>query len=342
RSAYGSREGPELFSLAEARARGYTADPQTAQVVRPRQLGIQVLEDYDLEELRGRIDWSPFFTAWEMPGSYPKIFEHARRGEEARRLFDDANRALDEIIANRTLRARGVFGIWPANRSGDDIEVYTDESRREVLTVFHMLRQQKKLSEERARLSLADYLLPRESGTDWIGAFAVTAGIGCEDLVRRYEAAGDDYNAIMVKVLADRLAEAFAERLHERVRKEFWGYAPDEDLSNEELIRSRYRGIRPAHGYPACPDHTEKAILWELLDPTSRAGITLTEHYAMWPPAAVSGLYFAHPESVYFGLGEIGRDQVEDYAARKGMPLGEIESWLAPVLGYDPAAVGAR
>ena len=330
------RKGPaSLLSLAEARGRAFNASPEESQIVKPAALGVQLLDDYPLEELVACIDWSPFFTVWEMPGNYPRILSDERCGEKACELFDDAQRMLAEIVAAKKLTARGVFGLFPANRVGDDIEVYGDEERRDLLTVFRTLRQQRPASNEKARLALADYVLGKESGAvDYIGAFAVTAGIGVEELVAEYESDHDDYGAIMVKALADRLAEAFAERLHERVRREFWAYARDEDLSNEELIRCSYRGIRPAPGYPACPDHTEKPALWELLDIERSAGISLTESFAMIPAASVSGFYFAHPAARYFGIGQIGRDQIEDYAVRKGMTVEDVETWLAQSLGY--------
>jgi 5-methyltetrahydrofolate--homocysteine methyltransferase len=337
RSDYGRKQEVDLYPIADARRLGFNATVENSKLVPPLRPGCHVLAKYDISELRTRIDWSPFFIAWELSGSYPKIFEHPERGEEARKLYVDANQLLDELARSGAIEARGVLGLFPANRVGDDVEVWSDDRRTRPRTVFHMLRQQKRLRDERARLSLADFLLPREADVvDWIGAFAVTTGIGCDELARHHESRGDDYMAILVKVVADRLAEAFAERLHERVRQEFWGYSPAENLSNEDLIRGRYRGIRPAHGYPACPDHTEKGPLWELLDVERSIGMSLTESFAMWPPASVSGLYFAHPESTYFGLGEIGRDQIEDYASRKGMSVPEMEAWLAPVLGYEP------
>jgi 5-methyltetrahydrofolate--homocysteine methyltransferase len=335
RESYGRRQGPSLFSIDDARGRAFKTDVEAAAVVRPNALGIQVFGDYPLEELVGRIDWSPFFTTWEMPGAYPRILDDPRRGEEARKLFADAQAMLDRLVREKSIRASGVLGLFPANSAGDDIEVYADEDRSSVLAVFRTLRQQKKVGEDKSRYALADFVLPKASGViDYIGGFAVTAGLGLAELARQYESAHDDYSAIMAKALGDRLAEAFAERLHERVRREFWGYAPDEALTNEELIRGRYRGIRPAPGYPACPDHTEKAVLWDLLGVEKRAGISLTESFAMLPAESVSGLYFAHPEAHYFGLGQIGRDQVADYASRKGMRIEEVESWLATCLAY--------
>jgi 5-methyltetrahydrofolate--homocysteine methyltransferase len=273
-----------------------------------------------------------------MKASYPKIFDDPEKGAEARRLFEDAQGLLDLIIAEDWLRARAVIGLVPANaHPSDDVEVYADESRTSVLTTFHFLRQQKVKSPGRPNRSLADFVAPKETGIeDYIGLFAVTAGIGAGECARRFEEEHDDYNAIMAKALADRLAEAFAELMHARVRREFWGYAADEDLGNDALLREEYRGIRPAPGYPACPEHTEKRILWDLLDVEKNAGISLTESCAMSPGAAVSGFYFSHPDSTYFGVAEIGRDQASDYASRKGMTLEEAEKWLAPNLGYDP------
>ncbi|HEY9506535.1 MAG TPA: vitamin B12 dependent-methionine synthase activation domain-containing protein, partial [Gemmatimonadales bacterium] len=298
--------------------------------------GVHVLDDYDLAELTRTIDWTPFFQTWELAGHYPAILEDPTVGPAARGLFDDARALLDRIVRERLLTARGVFGLFPAASVGDDIEVYRDSHRRERIAVIHTLRQQMAKPPGRANLALADYVAPRESGVlDHVGAFAVTAGHGQDALVAEFESRHDDYSAILAKSLADRLAEAFAERLHERVRREFWGYAPDEALENTELIREAYQGIRPAPGYPACPDHTEKRTLFDLLQVERSAGIALTENFAMTPTAAVSGYYFWHPQARYFGLGRIGKDQAEDYAQRKGMGLAEMERWLAPNLGYE-------
>ncbi|TFV62523.1 methionine synthase [Geodermatophilus sp. DF01-2] len=296
----------------------------------------KVFADYPLEELRGYIDWQPFFNAWEMRGRFPDILHNPASGEAARRLYEDAQAMLDRIVSEGWLQARGVLGLFPANRvDGEDIEVYTDESRRAVRTTLHQLRQQTEGRDGSPRKSLADLVAPKETELrDYVGAFAVTAGLGSAERVAAFKAANDDYSAILLEALADRLAEAFAERLHERVRREFWGYAADEHLDNDALIAEKYRGIRPAPGYPACPEHTEKRIIWELLDVEATTGITLTESMAMWPGAAVSGLYFSHPQSRYFTLGRIGRDQVEDYARRKGWTLAEAERWLSPNLGY--------
>ncbi|MGY1739683.1 methionine synthase [Blastococcus sp. SYSU D01050] len=299
---------------------------------------VRTLADYPLAELREYVDWQPFFNAWEMRGRFPDILHNPATGEAARRLYADAQAMLDRIVGERWLRASGVFGLFPANRvGGEDIAVYTDETRRAVRTTLHQLRQQTEGRDGAARKSLADFVAPAESGLrDYVGAFAVTAGLGAAERVAAFKAENDDYSAILLESLADRLAEAFAERLHERVRREFWGYAADERLGNDELIAERYRGIRPAPGYPACPEHTEKQTIWELLDVEAATGITLTESMAMWPGAAVSGLYFSHPESRYFVLGRLGRDQVEDYAHRKGWTLAEAERWLSPNLGYRP------
>jgi 5-methyltetrahydrofolate--homocysteine methyltransferase len=296
-----------------------------------------VFDDYPLAELATHIDWSPFFKAWELAGKYPKILKDEVVGKEATRLFNDAQDMLEKIVSEKWLQARAVIGLFPANTiNDDDVELYTDDTRTGVRTVFHFLRQQMNRRKQSPNYSLADFIAPKESGVkDYMGAFAVTTGIGIEDRVAEFEADHDDYNSILLKALADRLAEAFAERMHERVRKEFWGYATAENLSNEELIKEEYRGIRPAPGYPACPDHTEKGLIWELIDPAANAGMTLTESFAMLPTAAVSGFYFSHPEARYFGTGKLARDQIEDYATRKGMSVQEVERWLASVLGYN-------
>jgi 5-methyltetrahydrofolate--homocysteine methyltransferase len=324
-----------LPSLKEARARRPNIEWNTEDIPEPQQTGIQVLEDLPLTTLRPYIDWTPFFHTWELKGIYPRIFEHEAYGEQARSLFADAQALLDKIIEQKLLRARGVYGIFPANAVGDDVEVYTDETRRSVRERFCFLRQQRDKDDGPCR-SLSDFIAPKETGlADHLGAFAVSTGFGSQELSARYKAEHDDYNAIMTEALADRLAEAFAEYLHQRARIE-WGYGKDEKLTPEELIREDYRGIRPAAGYPACPDHTEKAALWRLLDVNANTGIKITESYAMWPGASVSGLYFAHPKSHYFTLGKIDRDQVEDYHVRKGMTQAEVERWLAPNLNYDP------
>jgi 5-methyltetrahydrofolate--homocysteine methyltransferase len=296
---------------------------------------VKTFPDYPLSELREYIDWQPFFNAWEMKGRFPDILNNPATGEAARRLYDDAQTMLDRLIAEKWISAAGVIGLFPANAVGDDIELYTSEDRTTVLGTLHQLRQQ---TEHRAGVphrSLADFVAPRDTGLpDYVGAFAVTAGLGIGDKIAEFKAAMDDYSAILLESLADRLAEAFAERLHERVRTEFWAYQPDENLDNEALIKEKYIGIRPAPGYPACPEHTEKQTIWQLLDVRANTGIELTESMAMWPGAAVSGLYFSHPQSQYFVLGQIGRDQVENYARRKGWTVAEAEKWLAPNLGY--------
>ncbi|MCW5559921.1 MAG: cobalamin-dependent protein, partial [Verrucomicrobiae bacterium] len=301
---------------------------------RPAVTGIQVLDDVPLETLRPFIDWSPFFHTWELRGRYPAILTHEKYGVEATRLFESAQTLLDELISGRRIHARGVYGLFPANRAGQDVEVYSDESRATVLARFHFLRQQMEKGDNSPNWSLADYLAPKPAA-DYLGAFAVTAGLGLDEVVKQFKAQHDDYNAIMAEALADRLAEAFAEYLHKKVR-EAWGFGRGENLTPEDLIEEKYRGIRPAAGYPACPDHTEKEILWKLLDVETRAGIRLTESFAMWPGSSVSGLYFAHPEAKYFAVGKLDRDQVADYAQRKGRPLAEMERWLGPWLNYEP------
>jgi 5-methyltetrahydrofolate--homocysteine methyltransferase len=305
---------------------------------------ILTIDDYPLKDLKHFIDWSPFFNAWELAGKYPAILDDEIVGEEARKLFADAIPFLEKMVEEHWVRASCVCGFFPANSIGDDdIALYTDETRSHKAFELHMLRQQmfrsapKDGGQGNPNISLADYVAPADSGKrDWIGAFAVTAGIGIDEHVARFEADHDDYSAIMLKALADRLAEAFAERLHQLVRTHLWRYRPDEQLDNDALIAEQYTGIRPAPGYPACPDHTEKGTLWEILEPDERIGLTLTESFAMMPTAAVSGWYFSHPSSRYFGIGRIQKDQVEDYAARKGMTLEQAERWLSPVLGYDP------
>jgi 5-methyltetrahydrofolate--homocysteine methyltransferase len=328
----------KLVSLKEARARAPEVDFENYQPPEPAFTGVRVFEDYDLNELVEYIDWTPFFVSWDIAGKYPAIFDDPKRGEAARNLFDDAQKLLTQMIDEKRIRARGVIGFWPANRRGDDIVVYTDETRTEELTTLHHLRQQDEKAPGKPMMALSDFVAPESSHLgDYVGGFAVTTGIGVDELTTEFKNAHDDYSAIMVQALADRLAEAFAERMHERVRKEFWGYANDEQMANEDLIKERYRGIRPAPGYPACPDHTEKATLFKLLDATANTSLELTEHFAMYPTAAVSGWYFAHPESKYFAVGKIGVDQVEDYAERKGLSKAEAERWLMPSLAYDPA-----
>jgi len=344
----------KMIPLEAARARRTPITWRQEDIPRPKRTGIQVLDDFPLATLREYIDWTPFFHTWELKGVYPRIFEHEKYGEQARQLFAEGNALLDTIIAGRLLRARGVYGLFPAAAVGDDVELYDDETRERVSHTFHFLRQQvlkepgkaggggsprtdEPEGAEPVARSLADFIAPRDSGLrDHLGGFAVTSGGGLKELVEGFRARHDDYNAIMAEALADRLAEAFAEYLHQRVRTE-WGYGDSEDLTKDQLIKEEYRGIRPAAGYPACPDHTEKGELWRLLDADRNAGITLTESFAMWPGSSVSGLYFAHPASRYFTLGKIDRDQVADYAARKGMSVAEVERWLSPNLGYDPA-----
>jgi 5-methyltetrahydrofolate--homocysteine methyltransferase len=334
----GRRAKTKLAPLARARANGSKIDWSGYEPPRPNVLGVRTFEDYPLEEIRPYIDWTPFFHSWQLKASYPRILKDPEKGEEARKLFADAQELLDRIIEEKWLTARAVFGLFPANAlPNDSLEVYTDESREEVLTNLNLLRQQKQKPPGRPNRSLADFVAPKATGLeDHIGLFAVTAGIGADEAARRFEDDNDVYNAIMVKSLADRLAEAFAELLHRRVRTEFWGYAADEDLDTPAIIREEYRGIRPAPGYPACPEHTEKRTIWELLGAEENAGLSLTESCAMAPGAAVSGYYFSHPESTYFGVAEIGRDQAADYAERKGWTLEEAEKWLSPNLAYEP------
>ncbi|MFZ5579835.1 MAG: methionine synthase, partial [Pseudomonadota bacterium] len=331
--------GERVENLAPTCQAGCCATPTPGYLPpKPSFLGTKVFEDYPLEDLRERIDWGPFFQAWELAGRFPAILDDEVVGSEARKLHADATAMLDRIISEKWLKAAAVIGFWPANSVGfDDIELYTDDSRQQVLTTLHHIRQQMERQAGKPNLCLSDFVAPKDTGVpDYLGGFAVTAGIGIDKKLSEFEAEHDDYQSIMLKALADRLAEAFAERMHERVRQEFWGYAPNENYSNEELIKEAYRGIRPAPGYPACPDHTEKGIMWELLKPDQSIGLNITESFAMYPTAAVSGWYFAHPQSQYFGVGKIGRDQVEDYARRKGWSLAEAERWLAPILGYDP------
>ena len=328
------------LALAAARANKVPIDWATYQPPRPLVPGVSVFDDYDLAELATRLDWQPFFQAWELTGRFPAILDDPVVGQAARSVFEDAQEMLASIIGEKWLTARGVVGLWPANSIGDDdVEVFVDEDRQGVRAVIHTLRQQMARDRRpRPNLALADFIAPKAGGAaDWIGGFAVTTGHGVEEIAKEFERDHDDYRSIMVKAMADRLAEAFAERMHERVRKELWGYAPDEALDNEALIKEAYRGIRPAPGYPSCPDHTEKRTLFDLLAAEDNAGIALTESFAMVPGASVSGFYFSHPESRYFGLGRVHRDQVADYARRKAMPLAEVERWLSPNLAYDPA-----
>jgi 5-methyltetrahydrofolate--homocysteine methyltransferase len=355
RARHASKQDRPLMALDEARAARTPIEWDGYRPPRPRMLlqqdhdvspvvgrrgvtqHVRVFRDYPLDEVRPYIDWQPFFNAWEMKGSFPDILNNPSSGPAARRLYEDAQAMLDRVITERWLQANAVIGLFPANAVGDDIEVYLDEERREPHVVLRNLRQQGEHREGVPNRSLGDFVAPKETGArDYVGAFAVTAGLGAQERVAAYRAELDDYNAILLEAVADRLAEAFAERLHERVRKEFWGYAPDEDLDNEALIKERYTGIRPAPGYPACPEHSEKTTLWSLLDVEQATGIELTDGMAMWPGAAVSGWYFSHPQSQYFVVGRVGRDQVADYAERKGWTLAEAERWLSANLAYDP------
>ena len=326
------------LKLADARANAMQIDFAKVPPKKPAFLGVRSFDEYDLAELAQYIDWTPFFQTWELTGRFPAILDDPKIGEVARSLYDDARKMLDLIVKEKWFKARATIGFWPANADGDDIAVYADETRKQKIATFHTLRQQLEKREGRFNSALSDFIAPAASGVpDYVGAFVVTAGIGEDAVADRFKNANDDYSSILCKALADRLAEAFAERMHQRVRKEFWGYAPDEAISTEELILEKYAGIRPAPGYPAQPDHTEKKTLFALLDAEKNAGVKLTESFAMWPGSSVSGLYFSHPESFYFGVGKIERDQVEDYAARKGMSVAETERWLAPVLNYIPA-----
>ncbi|MDX5483210.1 MAG: methionine synthase, partial [Hymenobacteraceae bacterium] len=331
-------------NIEEARANKYKVDWAATEVTKPSFLGNKIYTNYPLEEIVPYIDWTPFFHTWELKRQYPKILNDPELGTEARKLFNDAQAMLQEIIENQLLEARAVVGFYPANVQSDDtIEVYADDSRGNLLTEFHTLRQQGKKGANVPNLAFSDFVAPKETGVpDYIGGFVVSAGFGIEKLLEKYEAEHDDYRSIMVKALADRLAEAFAELMHEKVRKELWGYAPDEQLDNEGLIREQYKGIRPAPGYPGCPDHTEKTTLFKLLDAERTSGVILTENLAMYPAASVSGLYFSHPDSRYFGLGKVGEDQVADIAQRKGMAKEELERWLSPNLNYEPKPVAQQ
>jgi 5-methyltetrahydrofolate--homocysteine methyltransferase len=329
-------QNKQRVSLGDARANALKLDWKSYVPPRPRFLGTKVFTDYPLAELEPLIDWSPFFSTWELTGKFPDILDDKKFGEAARALYADARKMLETMIAERWFRASAVLGFWPANAQRDDIAIFADETRGAPRTVLHTLRQQLSRREGRANTALADFVAP-PGVADYIGGFIVTAGLGEDAVADRFKSANDDYSSILVKALADRLAEAFAERMHQRVRREFWGYAADEALSNAEIIAEKYRGIRPAPGYPAQPDHTEKATLFDLLDGERAIGVKLTESFAMWPGASVSGLYFSHPQSHYFGVGKIEHDQIVDYARRKGWTVQEAEKWLAPVLNYDPA-----
>ena len=338
RQRHAAKNDRKLLSIEEARANATPIDWSSYTPPAPAMgTTTRVFEDYDLAELREYIDWQPFFNAWEMKGRFPDILNNPASGETARKLYDDAQAMLDTMIKEKWVTANGVIGFFPANAVGDDIEVYTDDSRSEVLTTLHNLRQQGEHREGIPNRSLGDFVAPKDTGLpDHVGAFAVTAGLGGQDRIKQFKDELDDYSAILLESLCDRLAEAFAERLHQRVRTELWGYTDDSGLDNEDLIAEKYTGIRPAPGYPACPEHTEKTTLWELLDVQQSTGIELTESMAMWPGASVSGWYFSHPESQYFVVGRLARDQVASYAERKGWTLAEAERWLSPNLGYDP------
>jgi 5-methyltetrahydrofolate--homocysteine methyltransferase len=337
RAQHEGKKGLELVTLAQARANALKTDWTGYVPPKPEVTGTRILKNYDLAAIADYIDWGPFFQTWELSGPFPAILEDAVVGEAARNVYAEGRAMLKRIIEGRWLAASAVFGLFPAAMvDADDIEIYADEKRGKRLMTWHNLRQQNVKPAGRPNLCLADFVAPRGSGVaDYLGAFAVTAGIGIEKKLAEFEKKHDDYGAIMLKALADRLAEAFTELLHQRVRREFWGYARDEKLDGAALIAEQYRGIRPAPGYPACPDHTPKGPLFELLK-AGRIGMRLTESYAMHPAAAVSGFYFSHPESQYFAVGKVGRDQLEDYARRKGVALEEAERWLAPYLAYEP------
>jgi 5-methyltetrahydrofolate--homocysteine methyltransferase len=330
-----------LRSLAQARANRPKFDWQAADIAEPEFTGVRTLEDFPLAELLPYVDWTPFFRTWELKGAYPRIFEDQKFGEQAREVFADGQALLARMVQEKLITAKGVYGLFPANTVGDDVILYVDTHRERELECFHFLRQQREKAQSEPHYCLSDFIAPKETGlSDHVGGFAVTTGLGLAELVANFKADSDDYNAIMAEALADRLAEAFAECLHQRVRRE-WGYGRDEKLSSQELIREKYRGIRPAAGYPACPDHTEKQTLWRLLDVERNTGMKLTESYAMWPASSVSGLYFAHPKSKYFTVGMMERDQIEDYAKRKGLDVREVERWLGPNLNYDPNDSGS-
>jgi 5-methyltetrahydrofolate--homocysteine methyltransferase len=337
RTAYEGRMAASLLTYEEARRRKLHVEWAPSHISVPEFTGVKSLRDFPLAKLAPFIDWSPFFHTWEIRGRYPELLDDPARGPAARELFANAQELLRQIVDQKLLTAHGIYGFFPANSDGDDIVLYRNPEKKEELTRFHTLRQQKELP-GKPQLALADFVAPQQTGwLDYIGAFAVTAGHGAQELSERFEKQHDPYNSIMVKALADRLAEAFAEYLHQRARAD-WGYGKSEHFSYQDLIAEKYQGIRPAPGYPACPDHTEKRILFDLLDVEKATGITLTENFAMLPAAAVSGLYFAHRESRYFAVSAIGKDQAEDYARRKGMTVAEVERWLSPVLGYDPTA----
>jgi 5-methyltetrahydrofolate--homocysteine methyltransferase len=334
------RSGGKRLNLAQARANRAKPDFSAYAPPQPKFFGARVFDNYDLKELARYIDWGPFFQTWELAGPFPQILEDEKVGKAARDLYADAQKMLKRLVDEKWLTARAVIGFWPANQADDDILVYGDKARKFPIATLHTLRQQMAREAGRPNLALADFIAP-PGIPDYVGGFVVTAGIGEEPHIKAFEAAKDDYSAILLRALSDRLAEAFAERLHEKVRREYWGYAAEEELSNDDLIAEKYRGIRPAPGYPAQPEHSEKATLFKLLDAEHKIGVKLTESYAMWPGSSVSGFYYSHPESRYFGVGKIERDQVEDYAKRKNWTLAEAERWLAPLLNYNPRAVSA-
>jgi 5-methyltetrahydrofolate--homocysteine methyltransferase len=337
RIEYKNRKKDKNF-VSLAKARKHKFNVTFDNIIEPSFMGTKVFDDFPLDELRNRIDWTPFFLTWELVGKYPRIFDDEIIGVESKKLFDDANKMLDEVISKKLLKARGVIGFYKANAIGDDVELMTGDfdSNQSPITTFHFLRQQNEKAADQPYICLADFVAPKESGKqDYVGLFAVTTGIGIETLIEAYEKDHDDYNSIMIKAIADRLAEAFAEKMHELVRKEYWGFAKDEQLTDEEIIREKYNSIRPAPGYPACPDHTEKRKLFDVLNAEANTGITLTESYAMYPTAAVSGFYFANPDSKYFAVGKIDKDQIEEYAKRKKVSVEYVEKWLSPYLAYD-------
>jgi 5-methyltetrahydrofolate--homocysteine methyltransferase len=327
----------QRLPLSAARANAFKTDWASVTPPKPSFLGTKVFESYDLNELARYIDWTPFFQAWEMKGRYPALFDDPEQGPAARQLWEDAQEMLREVLQKNWFRPKAVIGFWPANAVQDDIKLFTDDSRSEELATFYTLRQQIARTHDRPSLALADFVAPL--GTpDYIGAFVVTAGLEEHLIAERFERKNDDYSSILIKALADRFAEAFAEAMHERVRKEFWGYAPDENATPDDLLQEKYRGIRPAPGYPAQPDHTEKTTLFRLLNAKQRIGVELTESFAMWPGSSVSGLYLSHPGAYYFGVAKVERDQVEDYARRKGMAVREVERWLGNILNYTPVS----
>jgi 5-methyltetrahydrofolate--homocysteine methyltransferase len=342
---YRTLKDRKFLSLEEARARAIKVDWPNAKITTPSFLGNRTFKDYPLDKLIDRIDWGPFFSVWELRGKapnrgYPRIFKDPDVGGEATKVFNDAKKMLDEIVAGKLLQAHAVIGLYPANSVGDDIEMYSDESRTKVVNVLHGLRQQAVREADGVTLCYGDFIAPKSSGVkDYVGVFALSAGFGLDELVEKYKKDHDEYNSIMAKALADRLAEAFAEHLHEVLRKDLWAYAPEEQLSNEEMFRAapKYQGVRPAPGYPSQPDHTEKTIMWDLLNANKETGIELTDSLAMLPGSSVCGVYFANPHATYFNLDRITKDQVEDYAQRKKMTVAEVEKWLSPVLGYDNA-----